>query len=164
MAEAGQNATPASMAAVASVIRNRLAAGGYGRTPSEIVHGIDRGDAFRRHGTGGRVKLMSADRGQGGSRPPSPVPNARDRLARPERRNARWDAELVGKRLVQAFVTLDSGHAGRAGQEKGGIGAVEKLFLLTVSLADAAAAAACRSRLMRLVPPKAMSAMSSAER
>jgi hypothetical protein len=26
------------MAAVASVIRNRLAAGGYGRTPSEIVH------------------------------------------------------------------------------------------------------------------------------
>ena len=38
MAEAGENATPASMAAVASVIRNRLAAGGYGRTPSEIVH------------------------------------------------------------------------------------------------------------------------------
>ena len=26
------------MAAIASVIRNRLAAGGYGRTPSEIVH------------------------------------------------------------------------------------------------------------------------------
>jgi spore germination cell wall hydrolase CwlJ-like protein len=26
------------MAAVASVIRNRLAAGGYGRNPSEIVH------------------------------------------------------------------------------------------------------------------------------
>jgi hypothetical protein len=26
------------MAAVASVIRNRLAAGGYGRSPSEIVH------------------------------------------------------------------------------------------------------------------------------
>jgi spore germination cell wall hydrolase CwlJ-like protein len=38
LAEAGGNATPASMAAVASVIRNRLAAGGYGRTPSEIVH------------------------------------------------------------------------------------------------------------------------------
>jgi spore germination cell wall hydrolase CwlJ-like protein len=38
MAEAGENATPASVAAVASVIRNRLAAGGYGRTPSEIVH------------------------------------------------------------------------------------------------------------------------------
>jgi spore germination cell wall hydrolase CwlJ-like protein len=38
MAEAGENATPASIAAVASVIRNRLAAGGYGRTPSEIVH------------------------------------------------------------------------------------------------------------------------------
>jgi hypothetical protein len=38
LAEAGQNATPASMAAVASVIRNRLAAGGYGNTPSAIVH------------------------------------------------------------------------------------------------------------------------------
>ena len=38
LGEAGPSATPASMAAVASVIRNRLAAGGYGRTPSEIVH------------------------------------------------------------------------------------------------------------------------------
>ena len=38
LAEAGENAMPASMAALASVIRNRLAAGGYGRTPSEIVH------------------------------------------------------------------------------------------------------------------------------
>jgi spore germination cell wall hydrolase CwlJ-like protein len=38
MAEAGQNATPASMAAVASVIRNRLVAGGYGKSPTEIVH------------------------------------------------------------------------------------------------------------------------------
>jgi spore germination cell wall hydrolase CwlJ-like protein len=38
MAEAGENATPASMAVVASVIRNRLAAGGYGKSPSEIVH------------------------------------------------------------------------------------------------------------------------------
>jgi hypothetical protein len=35
LAEVGQNATPASMAAIASVIRNRVAAGGYGRTPSE---------------------------------------------------------------------------------------------------------------------------------
>ncbi len=35
MAEAGENATPASMAAVASVIRNSLAAGGYGKSPSE---------------------------------------------------------------------------------------------------------------------------------
>jgi len=38
IAEAGQNGTPASMAAVASVIRNRLAAGGYGKTPTEVVH------------------------------------------------------------------------------------------------------------------------------
>jgi spore germination cell wall hydrolase CwlJ-like protein len=38
LAEVGQNATPASMAAIASVIRNRLTAGGYGRTPSEVVH------------------------------------------------------------------------------------------------------------------------------
>jgi spore germination cell wall hydrolase CwlJ-like protein len=38
LAEAGGNATPASMAAVASVVRNRLAAGGYGKSPSEIVH------------------------------------------------------------------------------------------------------------------------------
>jgi spore germination cell wall hydrolase CwlJ-like protein len=38
MAEAGENATPASIAAVASVIRNRIVAGGYGRTPTEIVH------------------------------------------------------------------------------------------------------------------------------
>jgi spore germination cell wall hydrolase CwlJ-like protein len=38
MAEAGENATPASMAAVASVIRNRLTAGGYGKSPTEIVH------------------------------------------------------------------------------------------------------------------------------
>lgn len=30
LAEAGENATPASMAAVASVVRNHLAAGGYG--------------------------------------------------------------------------------------------------------------------------------------
>jgi hypothetical protein len=60
--------------------------------------------------------------------------------------------------------TTCRGHAGRAGQEKGGIGAVEKLFLLPVSLAGAAAAVACRSRKMKLVPPKAMSAMSSAER
>ncbi len=55
-------------------------------------------------------------------------------------------------------------HVGRAGQEKGGIGAVEKLFLLPVSLAGAAAAVACRSRIMNLVPPKATSAMNSAER
>ncbi len=60
--------------------------------------------------------------------------------------------------------TACRGHAGREGQEKGGIGAVEKLFLLPVSLAGAAAAVACRSRIMKLVPPKAMSAMSSAER
>jgi spore germination cell wall hydrolase CwlJ-like protein len=33
LAEAGENATPASMAAVASVIRNRLTASGYGKTP-----------------------------------------------------------------------------------------------------------------------------------
>jgi Cell Wall Hydrolase len=38
MAEVGENATPASMAAIASVIRNRLAAGGYGASPSAIVH------------------------------------------------------------------------------------------------------------------------------
>lgn len=38
IAEAGQNGTPASMAAVASVIRNRLAAGGYGKTATEVVH------------------------------------------------------------------------------------------------------------------------------
>jgi spore germination cell wall hydrolase CwlJ-like protein len=38
LGEAGPNAAPASMAAVASVIRNRLAAGGYGKTPSEVVH------------------------------------------------------------------------------------------------------------------------------
>jgi hypothetical protein len=31
--EAGENAMPASMAAVASVLRNRLAAGGYGLPP-----------------------------------------------------------------------------------------------------------------------------------
>jgi hypothetical protein len=37
LGEAGGNATPASMAAVASTIRNRLAAGGYGRTPSEMA-------------------------------------------------------------------------------------------------------------------------------
>jgi spore germination cell wall hydrolase CwlJ-like protein len=38
LAEVGQNATPASMASIANVIRNRLAAGGYGKTPSEVVH------------------------------------------------------------------------------------------------------------------------------
>jgi len=38
LSKAGTNATPASMAAVASVIRNRLAAGGYGKSPTEIVH------------------------------------------------------------------------------------------------------------------------------
>ena len=38
LGEAGTNATPASMAAVASVVRSRLAAGGYGKSPSEIVH------------------------------------------------------------------------------------------------------------------------------
>jgi spore germination cell wall hydrolase CwlJ-like protein len=38
IAEAGQNGTPAAMAAVASVIRNRLAAGGYGRTATDVVH------------------------------------------------------------------------------------------------------------------------------
>jgi spore germination cell wall hydrolase CwlJ-like protein len=38
LGEVGQNATPASMAAVASVIRNRLTAGGYGKSPTEIVH------------------------------------------------------------------------------------------------------------------------------
>jgi fermentation-respiration switch protein FrsA (DUF1100 family) len=37
LGEAGPSAMPASMAAVASVIRNRLAAGGYGKSPSEIV-------------------------------------------------------------------------------------------------------------------------------
>jgi hypothetical protein len=44
LGEAGPSATPASIAAVASVIRNRLAAGGYGRSPTEIVHGIDRAE------------------------------------------------------------------------------------------------------------------------
>jgi hypothetical protein len=34
LSKAGTNATPASMAAVASVI----AAGGYGKSPTEIVH------------------------------------------------------------------------------------------------------------------------------
>jgi spore germination cell wall hydrolase CwlJ-like protein len=34
------------MAAVASVIRNRLAAGGYGRTPSEIVHAPSQFEAW----------------------------------------------------------------------------------------------------------------------
>jgi spore germination cell wall hydrolase CwlJ-like protein len=38
LGEVGPNATPASMAAVASVVRNRMAAGSYGRTTSEIVH------------------------------------------------------------------------------------------------------------------------------
>jgi hypothetical protein len=37
LAEAGQNASPASMTAVASVIRNRVAAGTYGSSPSEVV-------------------------------------------------------------------------------------------------------------------------------
>jgi spore germination cell wall hydrolase CwlJ-like protein len=37
LAEAGQNASPASQASVASVIRNRLAAGGYGKTPTDVV-------------------------------------------------------------------------------------------------------------------------------
>ena len=37
LGEVGESATPASMAAVASVIRNRLAAGGYGKTPTDIV-------------------------------------------------------------------------------------------------------------------------------
>jgi hypothetical protein len=37
-AKARENATPASMAAVASVVRNRLATGGYGKSLSEIVH------------------------------------------------------------------------------------------------------------------------------
>ncbi|MGC2221878.1 MAG: hypothetical protein WA624_05690, partial [Methylocella sp.] len=43
---AGGNATPASMAAVASVIRNRRAAGGHGRTPSEIVHAPSQFEAW----------------------------------------------------------------------------------------------------------------------
>jgi hypothetical protein len=34
LGEVGQNATPASMASIASVIRNRLAAGGYGSSTS----------------------------------------------------------------------------------------------------------------------------------
>jgi len=38
LAEVGQNGTPSSQAAIASVIRNRLAAGGYGKTPTEVVH------------------------------------------------------------------------------------------------------------------------------
>jgi spore germination cell wall hydrolase CwlJ-like protein len=46
LGEAGPSATPASMAAVASVIRNRLAAGGYGRTPSEIVHAPNQFEAW----------------------------------------------------------------------------------------------------------------------
>ena len=71
--------------------------------------------------------------------------------------NSNWSAK------GGIFSTTCRGHAGRAGQEKGGIGAVEKL-LLPVSLAGAAAAVACRSRIMKLVPPKVMSAMSSAER
>lgn len=37
LAEVGTNATPASMAAIASVIRNRLVAGGYGNTPTHVV-------------------------------------------------------------------------------------------------------------------------------
>jgi spore germination cell wall hydrolase CwlJ-like protein len=38
LAEAKQPYTPAGMASVASVIRNRLAFGGFGNNPSEIVH------------------------------------------------------------------------------------------------------------------------------
>src|ERR1700730_16505815 len=37
LGEAGANATPASMAAVASTIRNRLAAGGYGEQTHLIL-------------------------------------------------------------------------------------------------------------------------------
>jgi hypothetical protein len=37
LAEAGENATPASRAAVASVARNRLAAGGYGKSPQHCA-------------------------------------------------------------------------------------------------------------------------------
>jgi spore germination cell wall hydrolase CwlJ-like protein len=37
LAEVGQNGTPAEMSSIASTIRNRLAAGGYGKTPTEVV-------------------------------------------------------------------------------------------------------------------------------
>jgi spore germination cell wall hydrolase CwlJ-like protein len=47
LAEAGENAMPASMAAVASVIRNRLAAGGYGKSPSESVQASSRDNSPR---------------------------------------------------------------------------------------------------------------------
>jgi spore germination cell wall hydrolase CwlJ-like protein len=40
------SSAPASMAAVASVIRNRLAAGGYGRSPTEIVHAPNQFEAW----------------------------------------------------------------------------------------------------------------------
>jgi spore germination cell wall hydrolase CwlJ-like protein len=38
LAEVGQNATPAAQASIANVILNRMAAGGYGKSPTEIVH------------------------------------------------------------------------------------------------------------------------------
>src|SRR5271156_864566 len=59
LGEAGQNASPASMAAVASVIRNRLAAGGYGKTPSDIVHAPSQFEAW--NPPGGTGPALTAD-------------------------------------------------------------------------------------------------------
>jgi len=59
LGEAGPTATPASMAAVASVIRNRLAAGGYGKTPSEIVHAPSQFEAW--NPPGGTGPALTAD-------------------------------------------------------------------------------------------------------
>jgi hypothetical protein len=47
------------MAAVASVIRNRLAAGGYGRTPSAIVHAPSQFEAW--HPPSGTGPALTAD-------------------------------------------------------------------------------------------------------
>jgi len=58
LGEAGPNATHASMAAVASVIRNRLQAGGYGKTPSEIVHAPYQFEAW--HPPGGTGPALTA--------------------------------------------------------------------------------------------------------
>jgi spore germination cell wall hydrolase CwlJ-like protein len=38
LGEVGPNASPAEMASIASVVRNRMAAGGYGQTPYDVVH------------------------------------------------------------------------------------------------------------------------------
>jgi Cell Wall Hydrolase len=56
IAEAGQNGTPASMAA----IRNRLAAGGYGKTPSEIVHAPNQFEPWN-PGSGNDPRRFQAD-------------------------------------------------------------------------------------------------------